>query len=185
MEQRIFRTLVFIARCSAAATAAYELALLLGLTESVWAAMSAVIVSQERLHETHSSLKGRIFGTLLGIVVTIIVSEVAARQAASVALQMAVSVAICALIAREFPALRVAMWTCPIVLLAVRPSVPIVVVALHRGSEVILGALVGWVFHWGAETLVDAVIRTMPGHLKTSRAHRWLKSRVGTHRIEG
>ena len=31
--------------------------------------MSALIVSQERLHETHSSFKGRILGTLLGIAV--------------------------------------------------------------------------------------------------------------------
>ncbi|WEX79468.1 hypothetical protein PYH37_006383 (plasmid) [Sinorhizobium numidicum] len=58
MEQKIVRALAFIARCSAAATAAYELASFLGLTESVRAAMSAMIVSQERLHETHSSLRG-------------------------------------------------------------------------------------------------------------------------------
>jgi uncharacterized membrane protein YccC len=185
MEQKIVRALAFIARCSAAATAAYELASLLGLTESVWAAMSAVIVSQERLHETHSSLRGRIFGTLLGIAVTIVVSEVASHEAASVALQMAISVAICALIAREFPALRVAMWTCPIILLAAQPSVPIVVVALHRGSEVILGALVGWVFHWVAETLVDAVVGDEPGHQEARRAYGWPKRRIGTRRIEG
>ncbi|EJL50721.1 putative membrane protein [Rhizobium sp. CF122] len=185
MKQKIVRALAFIARCSAAATAAYELASLLGLTGSVWAAMSAVIVSQERLHETHSSIRGRILGTLLGIAVTIVVNEVASRAAAAVALQMAISVAICALIAREFPALRVAMWTCPIVLLAVQPSVPIVVVALYRGSEVILGALVGWVFHWVAETLVDAVIGTTPGHQESSRTYGWLKRLIGTRRIEG
>ncbi|MDL2410860.1 FUSC family protein [Rhizobium calliandrae] len=175
METKIIRALAFIARCSAAATAAYELASLLGLKESVWAAMSAVIVSQERLDETCSSLMGRILGTLLGIVVTIMVSEAASRAAASVALQMAISVAICALIAREFPKLRVAMWTCPIILLAAQPSVPIVVVAMHRGSEVILGALVGWVFHWMPETLVDAVSGGEPGH---RRFYRWLKRRV-------
>jgi uncharacterized membrane protein YccC len=185
MEKKIIRALVFIARCSAAATAAYELASLLGLTESVWAAMSGVIVSQERLHETHSSLLGRILGTLVGIVVTIIVSEVASRASASVALQMAISVAICALVAREFPTLRVAMWTCPIILLAVQPSVPIVVVALHRGSEVILGALVGWVFHWVAEILVDAVSGNTTGQQEASRAYGWLKRRNGMHRTEG
>ncbi|WEX91376.1 hypothetical protein PZN02_006139 (plasmid) [Sinorhizobium garamanticum] len=77
------------------------------------------------------------------------------------------------------------MWTCPIILLAVQPSVPIVVVALHRGSEVILGALVGWVFHWVAETLVDAVVGDEPGHQEARRAYGWPKRRIGTRRIEG
>jgi uncharacterized membrane protein YccC len=40
------------------------------LPEVLWAAMSGVIVSQERLRETRSSLMGRISGTLLGIPVT-------------------------------------------------------------------------------------------------------------------
>jgi uncharacterized membrane protein YgaE (UPF0421/DUF939 family) len=109
MEKKSIRAVAFVARCSGAATVAYELASGLGLPEALWAAMSAVIVSQERLHETQSSLTGRILGTLLGIAVTIAVSEVASRAAASTATQMAIAVAISALIAREFPKLRVAM----------------------------------------------------------------------------
>jgi uncharacterized membrane protein YccC len=151
------RAIAFILRCSGAATVGYELASALGMHEALWAAMSAVIVSQEHLHETRSSLLGRIFGTLLGIGVTVGVSEVASRLAASTTVQMAVAVGICALIVREFPKLRVAMWTCPIILLTAQPSVPIVLVALHRGSEVFLGAVVGWIFHWGAEVVVDAL----------------------------
>jgi hypothetical protein len=85
------------------------------------------------------------------------VSEVASRLAASTTLQMVIAVGICALIVREFPKLRVAMWTCPIILLTAQPSAPIVLVALHRGSEVLLGAMVGWIFHWGAEVVVDAL----------------------------
>ena len=48
------------------------------------------------------------------------------------------AVAICALIVRGLPKLRVAMWTCPIILLTAQPSAPMTLVALHRGSEVIL-----------------------------------------------
>jgi uncharacterized membrane protein YccC len=151
------RVIAFVVRCSGAATLAYELASALGLPQSLWAAMSAVIVSQERLHDTRSSLKSRVLGTLLGIVVTVAVSEATSRLAAPTALQMAVDVAICALIARRFPGLRVAMWTCPIILLTAQPTLPILVVALRRGSEVILGALVGWAFHGLAEAVVDAV----------------------------
>lgn len=119
--------------------------------------MSAMIVSQERLHETRSSLTGRILGTLLGIGVTVAVSEIASRNAISTAVQMAIAVALCALVVRELPKLRVAMWTCPIILLTAQPSAPMLLVALHRGSEVILGALVGWIFHWFAEVVVDAL----------------------------
>jgi uncharacterized membrane protein YccC len=157
MGKKSIRAIAFILRCSGAATVGYELASALGLHEALWAAMSAVIVSEEHLHETRSSLLGRIFGTLLGIGVTVGVSEAASRLAASTALQMAVAVGICALIVREFPKLRVAMWTCPIILLTAQPSTPIVLIALRRGSEVLLGAVVGWIFHWGAEVVVDAL----------------------------
>jgi hypothetical protein len=30
-------------------------------------------------------------------------------------------------------------------------------VALRRGSEVLLGAMVGWIIHWGAEVVLDAL----------------------------
>jgi uncharacterized membrane protein YccC len=129
------------------------------LTEALWAAISAVVVSQEHLHETRSSLAGRIFGTLLGIGITIAVSQVASRTAVPIVAQMSIAVAICALLVREFPTLRVAMWTCPIILLKTQVSEPIVLVALHRGSEVILGALVGWIIHWVAQVAVDAVAK--------------------------
>jgi hypothetical protein len=69
--EKSLRAVAFVARCSGAATVAYELALSLGLPGAHWAAMSALIVSQERLQETRSSLMGRVLGTLLGIVVTI------------------------------------------------------------------------------------------------------------------
>jgi uncharacterized membrane protein YccC len=156
MGKKSIRAIAFILRCSGAATVGYELASALGLHEALWAAMSAVIVSQEHLHETRSTLVGRILGTLLGICVTVGVSEAASRIAAPTAVQMAVAVGICALIVREFPTLRVAMWTCPLILLTAQPSTSIVLVALRRGSEVLLGAIVGWIFHWGAEVVVDA-----------------------------
>jgi len=154
MEAKCIRALAFVARCSGAATIAYELASALALPKGVWAAMSAVIVSQERLHETQSSLAGRILGTLCGIAVTALVRELASPIAVSISVQMMVAVAITALVAREFPRAGVAMWTCPIILLTAQPAVPIFVVAFHRGSEVILGALVGWVVHWAAEVIV-------------------------------
>ena len=170
MASRTIRAIAFVLRCSGAATVAYELVFLLGL-QGLWAAMSAMIVSQERLHETRSSLTGRILGTLLGIGVTVATSEIASRTAISTAVQMAIAVAICALVVRELPKLRVAMWTCPIILLTAQPSAPMLLVALHRGSEVVLGALVGWIFHWFAEIVVDALADAGP-NLRSGHASR-------------
>jgi hypothetical protein len=58
-------------------------------------------------------------------------------------------------------------------------------VALRRGSEVILGALVGWAFHWAAETLVDAITGAASGRGATRQAHGWSARHQGTRRVEG
>jgi uncharacterized membrane protein YccC len=147
----------FIVRCSGAATGAWALALSVGLAQPVWAAISALVVSQEQLRETRCSLRGRILGTLVGIAVTVLVSELASFLAAPLAAQLAVAIAMTALVAHKFPTLRVAMWTCPMILLTASPAVPIAMVALRRGSEVILGAAVAWVFDWAAERVLDGV----------------------------
>jgi len=125
----------------------------------VWAAISALIVSQERLDDTTTSLTGRIAGTIIGACIAVVVSVAAARVAIGVALQVAVAVALCATIARERPRLRVCMWTAPIVLLTTEPGVPISIEATYRAGEVILGALIGGAFHWVAEVLVHRLSR--------------------------
>lgn len=181
MLQKSIRAIAFVVRCSVAATVASELASSLGLPEAVWAAMSALIVSLERLQETRSSLTWRILGTLLGIAVSIAVSEVGSRVAAPSVVQMAAAVAISALVAHEFPKLRVAMWTCPILLLPADPNTPTVVVALGRGCEVILGALVGGIFHWAAEILVDAITGVADAARRDMRAAKLEKAEAATN----
>ncbi len=155
--QGIPQGILFVVRCSGAATAAYELAAGLRLAEASWAAISAVIVSQEPLHDSRLSLSGRTVGTLVGIAATILVSCIGSLVGAPVGAQMAVAVALAALIARRYPHLRVAMWTCPTLLLACGPTVPIDAIALRRGYEVILGAIIGWTFHRGAEIALDCL----------------------------
>ena len=157
MGTKYVRLAAFIVRCTGAGTGAWALAFSVGLAEPVWAAISALVVSQEQLHETRSSLSGRILGTLVGIAVTVLVSKLASSLAAPLAVQIAAAVSVTSLVAYEFPSLRVAMWTCPMILLTASPAVPIAMVALRRGSEVILGAAVGWVFHWAAERVLDGV----------------------------
>ncbi len=153
-EKNAVRMFAFVVRCSGAATVAYALASLLGLPQAVWAAISAIVVSQDQLQDTRASLTTRILGTLFGVVVTVVVSALGSEIALPAAAQMTTAIAVTALVAYSFPNLRVAMWTCPIVLLTTPPEVPIAVAGLHRGGEVVLGAMVGGVFHWAAEFVV-------------------------------
>jgi uncharacterized membrane protein YgaE (UPF0421/DUF939 family) len=180
-----------VLRCSGAATAAYLLAKTLGLPQAVWAAMSAVIVSQERLAETRASAGWRIAGTLLGICVTVVVGSLATRAGVPLELQIALAVAACALVVRRVPAVRVAMWTCPLILLS-HPADPIASVALHRGAEVALGVAVGWTFHvlaFRAERRLAPYSRattSVDGDRKTkARTQGWDERRSGNPHSQG
>jgi hypothetical protein len=70
---------------------------------------------------------------------------------------MAAAVALAALVVRVFPTLRAAMWTCPLIFLTAEPSRPMYMIAVYRGTEVILGAVIGWVFHYTAGMVVDTL----------------------------
>ena len=67
---------------------------------------------------------------------------------------MAIAVAICAIIALNYPALRVCMWTCPMAFLSANPTTPIFITGLYRSSEVILGGTVGVMLHNMAEAII-------------------------------
>lgn len=66
---------------------------------------------------------------------------------------------------------------------------PVVLVALRRGSEVILGAIVGWAFHWIAEVIINALEHAAVS-LRGRRAVRhvpvrWCDRRHRIQNIEG
>jgi uncharacterized membrane protein YccC len=155
LSDRALPAVAFVCRCSASATLAYLAAALVGLPHPIWATMSALIVCQETLDATKASLKWRILGTLIGIGVGLAVNLMTAPFGLPLAAQIALSVAIGAIIAHLKPDVRVCMWTGPIVLLTGSPSEPIALVALYRGSEVMMGALVGGAMHAVSAFLVS------------------------------
>jgi hypothetical protein len=137
----------YVLRCTLAASLAYVLSVKLRLPNDVWAPISALIVSQESLAATHSSVIGRLIGTIIGAMVALVVEELGARIGAPLLLQIAIAVAVCAALAKERPAIRVCLWTCPIVLLTASSNVSPEMTAVFRGNEVILGALIGGIVH--------------------------------------
>ena len=159
-NEAVWRAVAFVVRCSGAAALAYLVATLFSLPHPVWATMSALVVSQEKLHDTQGSLKGRTCGTFIGIGAGIAANALGSHLAFGLSGQIAVSVGLCAAIARQYPAVRVCMWTGPIVLLTTKPSTAIIMVAFFRGSEVMIGVLVGAALHWTAEV---TVLRTLHG----------------------
>ncbi len=146
------RRAAFVLRSSAAATLSYLIAQRVGLPFPVWAAISATIVSQERYRDTRFNLLARTAGTVIGMVAAVAVHELVARLGGiGVPAQIAIGTALCALVALAAPALRVCMRTFLIVLLGAQPALPLRQVALYRGGEVLIGALLTTLLHWVSE----------------------------------
>lgn len=153
-RDEIYRHIAFVLRCSAAAALAYLAARGVGLPHPVWATMSGIIVSQEKLNDTSRAALWRLTGTLVGVVSAVIIGGALVAFAAPVPLQLAGAVCFCAVLVRLWPNLRVSMWTAPIVLLTVDPGDTILQTGIWRGSEVLLGGLIGIAFHALAERAI-------------------------------
>ena len=158
-QKELVRHIAFVLRCSAAATGSYLLARAVSLPHPVWAAMSGIIVSQENLTQTHSATVGRLFGTVIGVVIAVAVGHFLVPLHANIAIQMAVAVALAAIVARRYPVVRVCMWTCPIVFLTTDQTTPLLMVGFYRGTEVLVGGLVGAALHWISEKIIAAMTR--------------------------
>ncbi len=153
-RDEFYRHIAFILRCSGAVALAFLLARAVGLPHPVWATMSGIIVSQEKLNDTNRATLWRLAGTIVGVVVAVIVGGALLAFGAAVPVQLAGTVALCALLVRLWPDLRVSMWTAPIVLLTRAPSDSILQTGLWRGEEVLVGGLVGVGCHFLAERVI-------------------------------
>ena len=146
------RAIAFVLRCTAAAVVAAVLAAGLGLNHPVWACVSALVVSQDRIGDTHRALGWRVAATLIGLVVALFSAMV--LPAGSVELRLALAVGIAASITRWRPETRVCMWTAVIVLTTVPPGGTVFQTGWDRAQEVLLGALIGAILHQVAEWVI-------------------------------
>jgi uncharacterized membrane protein YccC len=164
----VMRSLRHALRCVLGACVAYWLALLLHLPNPVWAPMSALIVSQETPDATRKSMYGRFNGTVFGVAIALAAYAVGMYVPVfSTMWQMAAAVALCAICVRGRPAMRVCLWTVPLVLLDNDPGGSDLMTGTFRALNVILGALVGGVFH----NTEDAIV-----HRITCRIRRFLRT---------
>lgn len=155
----------FVIRCAAAASLAYELARLVGLQHPVWAPVSALIVSQESVAATLDSIQGRFAGTFIGLVIALLVNAVGRWLGIPLVLQIGAAVAICASATAGRPAIRVCLWTCPLILVTAVSGPAPALVAAFRATEVLLGAVVGGVTHVLEERIGSAArARSSAGH---------------------
>ena len=137
----------FVLRCSTAASLAYGLATLVGLQNSVWVPISALIVSQESVGATLDSIRARSVGTMIGVVVAVSVEFFGRMTGLPLMLQIALGVGVCAVAASGRPTIRACLWTCPLILVTASSLGTPGFVGLIRASEVVLGAIIGGVTH--------------------------------------
>jgi uncharacterized membrane protein YccC len=160
----------FVLRCALVASLAYAIAEHIGLPQPVWAPISALVVTQESVTATLSSILGRFFGTLLGVSVSLLVHKVATGANISLVFQIALSVAICAACTGGYPKVSVCLWTCPLVLITATPiGGGAEMTALVRGSEVVLGAAIGGFVHICEERAVLPLARRVLQQRKATR----------------
>ena len=120
--------------------------------------MTGVIVGQEKLGDTRQATLGRFVGTLLGVGIAVVVGSFAECVGAGTTTKIAVSVALAAVMARRHTLIRVCMWTCPIVFLTATPDLPLWRVGLYRGTEVMLGGVIGALLHLLAEIVISKTV---------------------------
>ena len=137
----------FAARCSVSAVLAYIVAADLGLDHPIWAPISALVVSRDKLAETHELAAGRFIGTVFGAIVAVVAYEVGRRLAWPPIAQLGAAVAVTALAAKARPSIRACMWTCAVVLLTGAPGIWIPMTAVYRSSEVMVGMAVSLAIH--------------------------------------
>ena len=73
-RDEFYRHVAFILRCSSAAALAFLLAGAVGLPHPVWATMSGIIVSQEKLNDTNRVTLWWLTGTVVGVISAVIVA---------------------------------------------------------------------------------------------------------------
>lgn len=159
---RSLRTVLFVARCAGAAVLSQALAEALGLPFPLWAALSALVVSQERLAETRASLSARVLGTVVGVAIAVTVHLATQQTELGVHGRAALAIGLGALVTRRHPRARSCMWTAAIVIYSPDEGTDLGHVAVWRGVEVVLGGLVGALAHMGAEGVLAAVDRRRP-----------------------
>jgi uncharacterized membrane protein YccC len=177
----------FVFRCSLAASVAYGLATLVGFQHPVWAPIEALIVSQESIGDTFDSIHERFVGTLIGVAVALLVGIFGRMIGLPLMLQIAISVTVCAMATSRRPAIRVCLWTCPLILITAPSLGTPELVGVIRVSQVLLGAIVGGMTHvldqkvWDDRNNVSTREDTCSAELPSKRG----VSRFGISRFRG
>lgn len=155
----------YAVRCAVVAALAYIVAQHIGLAHSVWAPISALVVSQENVRATLSSMVWRVVGTVLGVVVALLVHWLCDWGGVPLVLQIAIAVGVCGVFSAFYPTIRVSLWTCPLILVGTGPAPGVgspdvmEINALLRGVEVVLGVLVGGLGHLAEDRLFNRLFR--------------------------
>lgn len=132
------------AKTGLAAAAAFYLARFIGLPESYWAGISAIIVMYSDLSRTMKASGMRLIGTAIGVSIGGAFAAMFGQQLWAFAVAVALTLLICGLLGFAGAA-RLAGVAVAIVMLASHPGRPWIA-ALHRFLEVSFGIVIAVLF---------------------------------------
>jgi uncharacterized membrane protein YccC len=148
-------------RTGFAGAAAYLLAASLALPQGYWAVITAVLITQQTVGATLQAVRDRLVGTIAGAVIGFLMALATPSGEWGTLVALGLSTGMLAVCAVHYPSLRIAPMTAAIMLVAAPSHADVMVSALHRVLEIVLGCLVGigitlLVFPRRAETLLRA-----------------------------
>jgi len=132
-----------------AAIGAWGISFLVGSSEPVMSAMSALVMSQIGQDDEQPRLFKRVFGAVVGVAVSLTVTLIAVGMShpLPLPLRLAMAAAICAGASFDLSAFLIAMWVCSLILLAACT----VNCAMQRSIDVVIGVLVCALLDWTEE----------------------------------
>ena len=148
-------------RTGFAGAATYLLAAWLALPQGYWAVITAVMITQQTVGATLQAVRDRLIGTIAGAVIGFLMAMATPSGEWGTLVALGISTGTLAVFAVHYPSLRIAPMTAAIMFVAAPSHADVVVSALHRVLEILLGCLVGigttlLVFPRRAETLLRA-----------------------------
>ncbi len=148
-------------RTAVAGALSFILAEYFALPQGYWSVITAIMITQESMGATLQAVRDRLIGTFAGAVIGFLLAIVTPSGTWGTLIGLTVSIGWLAIFAARYPSLRIAPMTAAIMFIATPSHADVVVSAVHRVLEILLGCVVGvgvqlLVFPERAETLLRA-----------------------------
>jgi len=150
-------------RTAVAGALSFLVAEYFALPQGYWSVITAIMINQESMGATLQAVRDRLIGTFAGAVIGFLLALVTPSGMWGSLLGLTISIGWLAVFAARYPSLRIAPMTAAITFIATPSHADVVVSAVHRVIEILLGCLIGvgvqgFIFPEKAETLLSGKV---------------------------